>query len=64
MRKVRLAINVSLDGYVARPNGTLDWFFRTITPAQQAWTTAFLRHHPDRPYHLSGTGRFLANADR
>src|SRR5260370_33024516 len=43
MRKVRLAINVSLDGYVARPNGTLDWFFRTITPAQQAWTTAFLR---------------------
>ncbi len=43
MRKVRLAINVSLDGYMARPNGTLDWFFRTITPAQQAWTTAFLR---------------------
>ena len=43
MRKVRLAINVSLDGYVARPNGTLDWFFRTITPAQQTWTTAFLR---------------------
>jgi dihydrofolate reductase len=43
MRKVRLAINVSLDGYVARPNGTLDWVFRTITPAQQAWTTAFLR---------------------
>src|SRR5207248_7646503 len=43
MRKVRLAINVSLDGYVARPNGALDWVFRTITPAQQAWTTAFLR---------------------
>jgi len=43
VRKVRLAINVSLDGYVVRPNGTLDWVFRTITPAQQAWTTAFLR---------------------
>jgi len=43
MRKVRLALNVSLDGYVAKPDGTLDWFFRTITPAQQAWTTAFLR---------------------
>jgi dihydrofolate reductase len=43
MRKVRLAINVSLDGYVARPNGELDWIFHTMTPAQQAWTTAFLR---------------------
>ena len=43
MRKVRLAINVSLDGYVARPNGTLDWFYPNLTPAQQAWTTAFLR---------------------
>lgn len=43
MRKVRLAINMSLDGYVARPDGTLDWFFRTITPSQQEWTTAFLR---------------------
>lgn len=43
MRKVRLAINMSLDGYVARPDGTLDWFFRTITPAQQECTTAFLR---------------------
>src|SRR5215472_15100679 len=43
MRKVRLALNVSLDGYVAKPDGTLDWFFRTIAPAQQAWTIAFLR---------------------
>ncbi len=32
MRKVRLAINVSLDGYVARPNGELDWIFHTMTP--------------------------------
>src|SRR5215469_18022240 len=43
MRKVRLAINVSLDGYLARPNGALDWVFRTMTSVQQAWTTAFLR---------------------
>lgn len=43
MRKVRLAIHVSLDGYVARPNGALDWFLNAITSAQQAWTTAFLR---------------------
>ena len=43
MRKVRLAINVSLDGYLARPNGALDWVFRTMTSVQQAWTTDFLR---------------------
>jgi dihydrofolate reductase len=43
MRKIRLYINVTLDGYVAGPNGELDWLFRTMTPAQQAWTTAFLR---------------------
>jgi dihydrofolate reductase len=43
VRKIRLSINVSLDGYVARSNGTLDWFFRTMNAAQQAWTTAFLR---------------------
>jgi dihydrofolate reductase len=43
MRKIRLYINVTLDGYVARPNGELDWLFSTMTPAQQAWTTAFLR---------------------
>src|SRR5947207_5281812 len=43
MRKVRLAMNVSLDGYVARPNGARDGALRTITPAQQEWTTVFLR---------------------
>lgn len=43
MRKIRLSINVSLDGYVAGPNGELDWLFRTMNAAQQAWTTAFLR---------------------
>ncbi|HEX4713929.1 MAG TPA: dihydrofolate reductase family protein [Ktedonobacteraceae bacterium] len=43
MRKVRLAINVSLDGYVARPNGALNWLYPNLTPAQEKWTTAFLR---------------------
>jgi dihydrofolate reductase len=43
MRKIRLYINVTLDGYVAGPNGELDWLFRTMNAAQQAWTTAFLR---------------------
>src|SRR5260370_35549121 len=43
MRKVRLAINISLDGYVARPNGALDWLYPNLTPAQEEWTTTFLR---------------------
>jgi dihydrofolate reductase len=43
MRKVRLTINVTLDGYVAGPNGELDWVFRTMSSTQVAWTTAFLR---------------------
>jgi dihydrofolate reductase len=60
MRKVRLAINVSLDGYVARPNGALDWVFRTITPAQQAWTTAFLR---EADTILIGHTTYLEQAD-
>jgi dihydrofolate reductase len=43
MRKVRLAINVSLDGYVARPDGALDWLYPNLTHTQQEWTIAFLR---------------------
>lgn len=43
MRKVRLSMNVTLDGYVAGPNGELDWLFPNVTPAQQASVTEFLR---------------------
>src|SRR3989440_10937879 len=43
MRKVRLAMNVSLDGYVARPDGALDWLYPNLTHTQQEWTIAFLR---------------------
>ena len=43
MRKVRLGMNVSLDGYVAGPHGELDWVFRSMDPAQLQWITEFLR---------------------
>lgn len=34
MRKVTLGMNMSLDGFVAGPNGELDWIFPSVTPAQ------------------------------
>lgn len=34
MRKVTLGMNISLDGFVAGPNGELDWIFSNVTPAQ------------------------------
>lgn len=34
MRKVTLGMNISLDGFVTRPNGELDWVFPNVTPAQ------------------------------
>jgi dihydrofolate reductase len=42
MRKVRLGMNVSLDGFVAGPHGELDWIFRTMDPAQMESVTEFL----------------------
>jgi len=43
MRKVCLGMNITLDGYVAGPNGELDWVFRTMSPAQGEWVTELLR---------------------
>ncbi len=41
-RQVALAMNVSLDGYVAGPHGELDWVFRTTDKAQLDWMTTFV----------------------
>ncbi|MEU7871743.1 dihydrofolate reductase family protein [Dactylosporangium sp. NPDC049140] len=42
MRKVSLTMQVTLDGYVAGPNGQLDWLFRRMDPALEKWTTEYL----------------------
>jgi dihydrofolate reductase len=43
MRKVILGMNITLDGYVVGPNGEMDFFFRTMTPAQFEMVTESLR---------------------
>ena len=43
MRKVILGMNITLDGYVAGPNGELDWAFRTMSPDLGEWVTELLR---------------------
>ena len=43
MRKVVLMMHVSLDGYVARVNGDLDWVFGGVDDELQEWTLDLLR---------------------
>lgn len=38
MRKVVLLMSVSLDGFVARPDGDLSWLFPNIDAEAMAWT--------------------------
>jgi dihydrofolate reductase len=43
MRKVVLMMHVSLDGFVARENGDLDWVFGDIDDEMKKWTVDLLR---------------------
>jgi dihydrofolate reductase len=38
MRKLVLKMSVSVDGFVAGPNGELDWIFRSMDETATAWT--------------------------
>src|SRR5579862_4473776 len=40
MRKLILKMSMSLDGFVAGPNGEIDWLFETKDEAAIAWTVA------------------------
>jgi dihydrofolate reductase len=43
MRRLVLKMSMSLDGYVAGPNGEMDWMLRTSHPDGKAWVEATLR---------------------
>jgi dihydrofolate reductase len=40
MRKLILKMSMSIDGFVAGPNGEADWLFRTQDDEAKAWTVA------------------------
>lgn len=43
MRKIRYAVETSLDGYIAGPNGEADWIvIESSFPAKVTLTIAFL----------------------
>jgi dihydrofolate reductase len=43
MRRLVLKMSMSLDGYVAGPNGEMDWMLRTAHPDGKAWVERTLR---------------------
>jgi dihydrofolate reductase len=42
MRRLVLKMSMSLDGYVAGPNGEMDWMLRTAHPDGKAWVAETL----------------------
>src|SRR5690349_14436423 len=40
MRKLVLKMSITLDGFVAGPNGEMDWFMKTRSEDGAAWTAA------------------------
>ena len=56
MRKLILKMSMSLDGFVAGPNGEADWIFRSQSDDSRAWTVeslwqAGLHAMGSRTYH-------------
>src|SRR5581483_3264798 len=48
-------MSVSADGFVAGPNGEIDWLFRSTDPVATAWTVATIR---DVGVHIMGSRTF------
>jgi dihydrofolate reductase len=60
MRRLVLKMSMTIDGYVAGPNGEMDWAQRTAHPEGKAWVGKTLR---EAGAHLVGRGlytQFLA----
>jgi dihydrofolate reductase len=54
-RKLVLKMSVSLDAFVAGPNGELDWLFRTSSAESAAWTVALISQ---AGLHIMGSRTF------
>ena len=59
MRKVVLAMSVSLDGYVAGPNGELDWLFPNLDAEAMEWTVNSLQ---EMDTHILGRANYEEQA--
>jgi dihydrofolate reductase len=59
MTELVLKMSISLDGYVARPDGSNDWIFPSYTADATAWTVETLR---GASAHLMGSVTYRAMA--
>jgi dihydrofolate reductase len=59
MSRLILKMSMSLDGYIARPDGSNDWIFPSYTADATAWTVDTLR---GASAHLMGSATYRAMA--
>jgi dihydrofolate reductase len=59
MSRLILKMSMSLDGYVARPDGSNDWIFPSYTPDATAWTVDTVR---GASAHVMGSATYRAMA--
>jgi dihydrofolate reductase len=59
VRTVVLSMSISADGYIARPNGELDWIFPNIDADLRGWILDSLR---EMDTHLIGRVNYLEQA--